>query len=65
MNLTVLVLDGPNLNMSEKREPEIYGRDTLAEIESAARSIMCGFGAHGYVLALDAFAKLAKGADQS
>jgi 3-dehydroquinate dehydratase-2 len=37
MSRLVFVLNGPNLNLLGKRQPAIYGHETLADVEDACR----------------------------
>lgn len=41
---SLLILNGPNLNLLGQRQPEVYGATTLAEIETQCQSVAADRG---------------------
>src|SRR6478672_6493777 len=44
MSRIVYVLNGPNLNLLGKRQPHIYGHETLADVEADCRKVATEHG---------------------
>lgn len=44
MTAEIHVLNGPNLNLLGEREPDIYGTDTLADVEQSCREVCSAAG---------------------
>ncbi len=44
MSRLVFMLNGPNLNLLGKRQPQIYGHETLADVERDCRTLAAALG---------------------
>jgi 3-dehydroquinate dehydratase-2 len=55
----IVLLNGPNLNLLGTREPDLYGRTTLADVESTLRAIAA---AHTPAVVIDSFQSNHEGA---
>ncbi|QUS36401.1 type II 3-dehydroquinate dehydratase [Falsirhodobacter algicola] len=42
--MTIYILNGPNLNLLGQRQPEIYGHDTLADVERRCTDLAARLG---------------------
>ncbi len=47
MSKSILIINGPNLNLLGQRQPEIYGRETLGDVERVCASLA---KEHGYAV---------------
>ena len=45
MSLTIYLLNGPNLNLLGEREPAIYGKGTIADLEKLSQDAAAALGA--------------------
>ena len=48
--MKLLFLNGPNLNMLGRREPEIYGHQTYADLEAFIRNVCAEHGVEATIL---------------
>jgi len=46
----ILVLHGPNLNLLGAREPQVYGYETLQDVDAALQEFAAAHGAHLRIL---------------
>ncbi|MDR6265585.1 type II 3-dehydroquinate dehydratase [Roseobacter sp. N2S] len=50
MSKLITVLNGPNLNLLGQRQPEIYGHDTLSDVEAGCAKVAQEYGLRSELL---------------